>query len=86
MKYTVKTTRTYDIISVYTGVIKFTENYENIRSGFKYKGCNCWICGRRFDYGELMNMLHIKSHGNRAVCSTCADVVKEHIENGTDME
>ncbi len=86
MKFSVTTTRTYDIIGVLTGVITFSERYEEIRSKFKYKGCNCWICGRRFEYGEHISMLHIRAHGNRAVCHECAGNVKSHIENDTPMK
>ena len=72
-------TTTFSITQVAIDFLTFDQKYREIRGGFRYKGFQCYSCGKHFEDGEKLS-LALTDKGNKIVCHECGMKFKEELE------
>jgi len=71
-----KITRTkitnYEITQVGLDMMIFDENYKRIRGNMRYRGFQCFSCGKKFKLGDKISLIMIKGETNKVICHDCA--------------
>jgi peptide subunit release factor 1 (eRF1) len=69
----------YIVNQVAIDFLIFSESYRRIRGNFRYKGFECYSCGKHFEDGEKMSLI-FTNKGNKVVCHKCGIRFKEELE------
>ncbi len=72
-------TTIYNITQVGVDILEFNERYREIRQNFKYKGFECYACGKAFKDGEKISLI-ITDKGNKTVCHECGTKFEKEME------
>ncbi len=78
-------TTIYKILSSRPDMMKFCEEYRQIRGSFKYRGFECFNCNYRFKDGDGIG-LTITDKGNRVLCNKCAIEFKRKLDKKSKGE
>ncbi|WP_288924756.1 hypothetical protein [Aminobacterium colombiense] len=86
MAQIVKTeTIVHKIIGVALDFDTFNETYRRIRSNYKYKGFECYSCGKCFENGETIALV-FTDKGNKTVCRKCGLEFQEQLRKEVNNE
>lgn len=63
-------TTTFKITHIALDMLVFDQRFREIRGNYRYKGFECYSCGKHFQDGEIISVA-FTSKGNKTVCHEC---------------
>lgn len=80
MKITKTVTQTFEVHIIKYNFATYNAEWRRIRENHKYKGFNCFSCGKLFVEGEAIAVAFCNK-GNKVICELCGyEIEKEGYE------
>lgn len=62
----------YEVQNIGIDFYTYDQSFREIRSRYRYKCDECFMCGHKFEDGEKLSMGNIKGEPNKVFCHSCA--------------